>query len=121
MQHNMKRLIPGLTLLLSLSSVAASDQPHGSWKDAKVTDVTAYAAGGPAGTGYHLERLLEAASMTTMGAMGSCVTRTANLSLSMPRAPFRPSEGLSSMTSASPSMRDIPSSSRTSIVHRNGN
>ena len=47
----MKRALFPLTLL-ALSSVAASDQPHGSWKDAQVTDVTVYAAGGPAAKGY---------------------------------------------------------------------
>ena len=39
--------------LLALSGVAASDQPHeGSWKDATVTDIVAYTAGGPTGKGY---------------------------------------------------------------------
>jgi len=39
--------------LLALSGVAASDQPHeGSWKDAKVTDIMAYTAGGHEGKGY---------------------------------------------------------------------
>jgi hypothetical protein len=47
----MKRALFPLTLL-ALSSAAASDQPHGSWKDAHVTDVTVYAAGGPAAKGY---------------------------------------------------------------------
>ena len=41
--------------LLALSSVAASDQPHGgSWKDAKVTDITAYTTGGTDGKGYEV-------------------------------------------------------------------
>jgi len=39
--------------LLALSSVVASDQPHGSsWKEVKVAAVTAYTAGGPSGKGY---------------------------------------------------------------------
>jgi len=37
--------------LLALSSVAASDQPHGSWKDVKITGITVYAAGGPSEKG----------------------------------------------------------------------
>jgi hypothetical protein len=46
------KLVPAL--LLSLSSVAASDQPHAgrSWKDAGVTNVTAYTTGGAAGKSY---------------------------------------------------------------------
>jgi hypothetical protein len=47
----MKRALLPLTLL-ALSGTAASDQPHGSWKGAHVTDITAYAAGGPAAKGY---------------------------------------------------------------------
>jgi hypothetical protein len=39
--------------LLALSSVAASDQPHGgSWKDAQVADIMVHTDGGPAGKGY---------------------------------------------------------------------
>jgi hypothetical protein len=41
-----------LLALLALSGVAVSDQPHGSWKDAKVTDILAHTAGGPEGKGY---------------------------------------------------------------------
>jgi hypothetical protein len=47
----MKRAVLLPVVLLSLSSTAAP--PAGStWKDAKVTDVTVYTAGGPAGKGY---------------------------------------------------------------------
>jgi hypothetical protein len=46
------RLVPAL--LLALSSVAASDQPHvgSTWKDARVTDLTVYPSGGSGGKGY---------------------------------------------------------------------
>ena len=40
-----------LALLLSLSSAAAYADGS-SWKEAKVTDVTIYATGGPGGKGY---------------------------------------------------------------------
>jgi hypothetical protein len=52
MQHNVKQLTGLLALLLCLASAVAADQPHGSWKDAQVTSVVAYSAGGPAGKGY---------------------------------------------------------------------
>src|SRR5262249_28511195 len=42
--------------VLALSSVAASDQPHGVWKDAKVTDITVYTTGGTDGKGYVVVR-----------------------------------------------------------------
>jgi hypothetical protein len=48
----MKNFTAFLTLLLSLSSALAADQPHGSWKDAHVTSIAAYSVGGPAGKGY---------------------------------------------------------------------
>jgi hypothetical protein len=52
----MKSLTTAVVLLLSMSSVAAP--PVGSsWKDAKVTDVTVYTAGGAAGKGYVLATL----------------------------------------------------------------
>jgi hypothetical protein len=40
-----------LGLLLSMSSVAAPPA-GGSWKDVKISDITAYTDGGPAGKGY---------------------------------------------------------------------
>jgi hypothetical protein len=40
-----------LALLLSMSSVAAPPA-GGSWKDVKVTDITAHPDGGPGGKGY---------------------------------------------------------------------
>jgi hypothetical protein len=52
MQHNVKQLTSFLALLLPLSSAVAADQPHGTWKDAKVADITVFAAGGPSGKGY---------------------------------------------------------------------
>jgi len=42
--------------LLALSGVAASDQPHGTWKDAKVTEITVYTTGGTDGKGYMVVR-----------------------------------------------------------------
>jgi hypothetical protein len=39
-------------ILLALSSVAASDQPHGSWKDMNIVGITAYPVGGTDGKGY---------------------------------------------------------------------
>jgi hypothetical protein len=48
----MKRVLFSLALL-TVSSVAVSDKPHGgSWKDAKVADITVHAAGGTEGKGY---------------------------------------------------------------------
>lgn len=48
----MRRALFSITLL-ALSSVAASDQPHGGiWKDVKVANMAVYATGGPAGKGY---------------------------------------------------------------------
>src|SRR5215831_8800638 len=52
MLHNVKPLTSSLTLLLPLSNAVAADQPHGTWKDVQVIDVTVFAAGGPAGKGY---------------------------------------------------------------------
>ena len=52
MQHNVRRLTTLLALLLPLSSAVAADQPHGTWKDARVTDVTIHTAGGTAAKGY---------------------------------------------------------------------
>jgi hypothetical protein len=46
-----KHLLLPLTVL-ALSSAAASDQPHGTWADAKVTNVAVYTTGGSASKGY---------------------------------------------------------------------
>ena len=92
--------------LLALSGVAASDQPHeGSWKDAKVTDIMAYTAGGHEGKGYVVVTF--AANGTGTPNCASGYPRSVVIDLSTPGGAYAAPQRIASHASSIEPMQQI--------------
>jgi hypothetical protein len=87
--------------LLAVSSAAVSDQPRGgSWKDAKVTDITAHTAGGTEGKGYVVVTF--AANGTGIASCASGYPRSVVIDVSTPGAAYAAAMAQSAFLSGMP-------------------